>query len=143
MLASGASWDASSDEYQALHGQQLAVSGGLAWGTTQIPESELQVLGDVAGLDILEFGCGAAQWSIALAKLGARPVGLDLSERQLHHARRLMTDAGVSFPLVHGSGEAVPLPDASFDIVFCDHGAMSFADPYRTCLLYTSPSPRD
>ena len=26
----------------------------------------------------------------------------------------------------------MPLPDASFDIVFCDHGAMTFADPYRT-----------
>src|SRR3954462_3404971 len=127
-----ASWDASSDEYQALHGEQLADSGGLAWGTTQIPESELQVLGDVAGKDILEFGCGAAQWSIALAKLGARPVGLDLSERQLEHARRLMTEAGVTFPLVHASAEAVPLPNASFDIVFCDHGAMSFCDPYRT-----------
>ena len=82
--------------------------------------------------DILEFGCGAAQWSIALAGLGARPVGLDLSERQLGHALRLMSEAGVTFPLIHGSGEAVPLPDASFDIVFCDHGAMSFADPYRT-----------
>jgi SAM-dependent methyltransferase len=127
-----AAWDASSDEYQALHGQQLAESGGLAWGTTQIPESELQVLGAVADLDILEFGCGAAQWSIALAKVGARPVGLDLSERQLEHARRLMSEAGVSFPLVHGSGEAVTLPHASFDIVFCDHGAMSFGDPYRT-----------
>ena len=126
------SWDAYSDEYQALHGAQLAGSGGLAWGTTQIPESELHVLGDVAGKDILEFGCGAAQWSIALAQLGARPVGLDLSGRQLEHARRLMQDAGVDFPLVHGSAEAVPLPDASFDIVFCDHGAMTFADPYLT-----------
>ena len=34
--------------------------------------------------------------------------------------------------LVHASAESVPLPDASFDIVFCDHGAMTFADPYRT-----------
>ena len=67
-----------------------------------------------------------------LAQAGARPVGLDLSERQLEHARRLMAEAGVDFPLVHGSAEAVPLPDASFDIVFCDHGAMTFADPYRT-----------
>jgi SAM-dependent methyltransferase len=125
-------WDAYSDEYQARHGDQLADSGGLAWGTTQIPESELRILGDVAGKDILEFGCGAAQWSIALAKLGAKPVGLDLSERQLEHARRLMAEAGVTFPLVHASAEAVPLADASFDIVFCDHGAMSFADPYRT-----------
>ena len=127
-----ASWDAYSDEYQAKHGAQLADSGGLAWGTSQILESELRILGDVAGKDILEFGCGAAQWSIALAQAGARPVGLDLSARQLEHARRLMAEAGVDFPLVHGSAEAVPLPDASFDIVFCDHGAMTFADPYRT-----------
>ena len=104
----------------------------MAWGTAQIPESTLRILGEVEGRDILEFGCGAAQWSIALAQHGARPVGLDLSERQLEHARRLMAEAGVSFPLIHGSAEAVPLPDASFDIVFCDHGAMTFADPYRT-----------
>ncbi|MBA3236576.1 MAG: class I SAM-dependent methyltransferase [Chloroflexi bacterium] len=125
-------WDGYSDEYQAAHGQDLADSGGLAWGTSQIPETELQVLGEFAGKDILEFGCGAAQWSIALARLGARPVGLDMSARQLDHARRLMQEAGVEFPLVHASAEAVPLPDASFDIVFCDHGAMTFADPYRT-----------
>lgn len=125
-------WDADADDYQARHAAQLDIHGGLAWGVTQIPESELDVLGDVAGRDVLEFGCGAAQWSIALARLGARPVGLDLSERQLEHARRRMAVAGVDFPLIHASAEAVPLPDASFDIVFCDHGAMTFADPYRT-----------
>jgi ubiquinone/menaquinone biosynthesis C-methylase UbiE len=90
------------------------------------------VLGDVRGKDVLELGCGAAQWSIALAGLGARCVGLDNSERQLEHARRAMAAAGVAFPLVHASAEDVPLPDASFDVVFCDHGAMSFADPERT-----------
>jgi SAM-dependent methyltransferase len=127
-----AMWDAYSDEYQAKHGAQLAASGGLAWGTSQVAESELKVLGDVVGKDILELGCGAAQWSIALAQAGGRPVGLDLSERQLEHARRLMAEAGVDFQLIHGSAEAVPLPDATFDIVFCDHGAMTFADPYRT-----------
>jgi SAM-dependent methyltransferase len=126
------SWNADSATYQEDHGPQLALSGGAAWGVWQFPESELRVLGEVADKDVLEFGCGAAQWSIALAKLGARPVGLDLSERQLEHARRLMAEARVDFPLIHGSATAVPLPDASFDIVFCDHGAMSFADPYRT-----------
>ena len=125
-------WDDYSDEYQAKHGDDLVFHDGLAWGTTRIPEAELRVFGDVTGRDILEFGCGAAQWSIALARLGANPVGLDLSERQLQHARKLMTEAGVDFPLVAGSAESVPLPDASFDTVFCDHGAMNFADPYRT-----------
>lgn len=97
-----------------------------------IPESQLNVLGDVRGKDVLELGCGAAQWSIALAGLGARCVGLDNSARQLEHARRGMAAAGVDFPLVHASAEDVPLPDASFDVVFCDHGAMTFADPERT-----------
>jgi SAM-dependent methyltransferase len=127
-----AAWNSSSDQYQERHGSQLADSGGLAWGTAQIPEAELQVLGEIVGRDILELGCGAAQWSIALARHGAHPVGLDLSERQLEHARRLMAEAGVDFPLVHASAEEVPLPDASFDIVFCDYGGMTFADPYRT-----------
>ncbi|TMC92230.1 MAG: class I SAM-dependent methyltransferase, partial [Chloroflexi bacterium] len=81
---------------------------------------------------MLELGCGAARWSIALAKLGARPVGLDLSSQQLQHARRLMQEAGVEFPLIEASAEEVPLPDTSFDIVFCDWGAMTFCDPYRT-----------
>jgi SAM-dependent methyltransferase len=95
----------------------------------QIPESELQVLGDVDGKDVLELGCGAALWSISLAKLGARPVGLDVSARQLQHARREQAAAGIEFPLVEASAEDVPLDDASFDIVFCDHGAFTFADP--------------
>jgi SAM-dependent methyltransferase len=127
-----AAWNAYADAYQEKHGPQLAASSGLAWGTWQIPEAEIHVLGDVRDKAILEFGCGAAQRSIALAKAGARPVGLDLSDCQLEHARTLMAEAGVDFPLVHASAEAVPLPDASFDIVFCDHGAMTFADPYRT-----------
>jgi SAM-dependent methyltransferase len=97
----------------------------------QIPEAELAVLGDVAGLDVLELGCGAAQWSISLAGLGARPVGLDLSARQLEHARSAMDQAGVEFPLVEANAEEVPLRDGTFDIVFCDHGAFNFADPRR------------
>jgi SAM-dependent methyltransferase len=42
-----------------------------------------------------------------------------------------MAEAGVAFPLVEASAEEVPLDDASFDIVFCDHGAFNFADPLR------------
>ena len=90
------------------------------------------MLGEVHNRDVLEFGCGGAQWSIALAREGARPVGLDQSRAQLQHARRLQHEAAIVFPLVCASGEAVPLHDATFDIVFCDHGAMSFCDPTVT-----------
>ena len=43
-----------------------------------------------------------------------------------------MADKHVTFPIVNASAERLPFADASFDIVFCDHGAMSFADPERT-----------
>jgi SAM-dependent methyltransferase len=123
-------WNRQSDEYQERH-REFIGRDDPRWGVWQIPESELHVLGDVEGKDVLELGCGAAQWSILLARAGARPVGLDNSERQLEHARKLMAEAGVDLPLVHASAEEVPLPDESFDVVFCDHGAFTFADPYK------------
>ena len=125
-------WEATSDSYEERNAVALSGEKAMAWGLWRIPETELHVLGDVAGKDILELGCGAARWSIALAGRGARPTGLDLSTRQLEHARRLMEEAGVSFPLIEASAEAVPLPDASFDVVFCDWGAMTFCDPQFT-----------
>lgn len=127
-----AMWEASSDAYDQRHAASLAGQSAMAWGLWRFPESELHILGEVAGKDILEFGCGAARWSIALAQLGARPVGLDISSRQLYHARQLMNEAGIDFPLIEASAEHVPLSDASFDIIFCDWGAMTFCDPYHT-----------
>ena len=127
-----ANWDRRSDEYQERNAEFIGRKDEPRWGMWQLPDSELGILGELAGKDVLELGCGAAQWSILLARRGARVVGLDNSGRQLEHARELMAAAGVDFPLLHASADEVPLPDASFDVVFCDHGAMTFADPYRT-----------
>ncbi|HEX7477417.1 MAG TPA: class I SAM-dependent methyltransferase [Polyangiales bacterium] len=124
-------WDEAADDYQARHAALLGVRE-LSWGVWGIPESRLHVLGDVAGKDVLELGAGAAQWSILLAQQGGRPVALDISERQLAHGRELMRQAGVDFPLVHASSESVPLPDRSFDIIFTDHGGMTYGNPERT-----------
>lgn len=90
------------------------------------------MLGDVAGLDVLEYGCGAAQFGVALAARGARVIGLDVSAAQLAHARASAEATGTAVGLVCASAPEAPFPDASFDLVFCDHGAMSFCDPDRT-----------
>ncbi|UQA60754.1 class I SAM-dependent methyltransferase [Polyangium aurulentum] len=124
-------WDRISRDYQREHDVQLGKVEP-TWGVWAIQERELDILGDVSGKDVLEFGCGGAQWSVALAKRGARMTGIDLSEEQLRHARGIVASEGVEVTLVHGSAEATPFADASFDIVFCDHGAMTFADPRRT-----------
>jgi SAM-dependent methyltransferase len=81
---------------------------------------------------VLELGCGAARWSIALAADGARAVGLDLSAGQLGLAARLAGSAPRAPALLRADAERIPFRDGSFDVVFCDWGAMTFADPYRT-----------
>lgn len=124
-----AAWDRSSDTYQGRHGAALDAAPE-AWGVWRILEAELRVLGDVAGRRVLELGCGAAQWSVALARRGADAMGLDQSAQQLGHAQR-SPDVG-RVPLVQATASTTPFRDQAFDIVFCDHGAMSFADPFVT-----------
>jgi SAM-dependent methyltransferase len=123
-------WDGHSEAYQEAHREHIGRPEP-RWGMWQLRESELGILGEVAGKDVLELGCGAAQWSILLAGLGARPVGMDNSARQLDHARQALATAGLDFPLIHAAAESIPLSDESFDIVFADHGANRFADPYQ------------
>jgi ubiquinone/menaquinone biosynthesis C-methylase UbiE len=120
-------WDSISTTYQVAHGPTLN-QHPMAWGVWRIPESELGVLGRVEDRDVLELGCGAAQWTGALAQAGARAIGLDLSDQQLTHARA----RSLSISLVQGDAESLPFGRAAFDIVFCDHGATVFASPKAT-----------
>lgn len=125
------SWDRTARWYEAHCQRDLGRHGGEAWGLFRVPERELQLLGAVRGRDALELGCGAAWWSIALARRGARVVGLDFSPVRLAQARTKMDAAGVDFPLVAAPAEAIPFPEASFDLVLSDYGATTFADPFR------------
>src|SRR4051794_31998734 len=51
-------WDAYADEYQATHGVFLR-DVGFVWSPEGYDEGSARVLGDVAGRDVLEVGCGA------------------------------------------------------------------------------------
>jgi SAM-dependent methyltransferase len=103
----------------------------VSWGIWGIDESELDVLGDVGGLDVCELGCGTAYFSAWLAKLGARPVGVDVTPAQLDTARRMMAETGIEFPLVEADAAETGLSDASFDLVVSEYGASIWVDPYR------------
>ncbi len=127
-----ASWERDSDDYQARNRAQLDRWDVLGWGIWDVPEDEIQALGDVDGLDALELGCGAAQFGLRVAARGANVTGLDFSENQLRHARSNVAARGARFPLVRANAEELPFADASFDLVVCDHGATSFTDPHRT-----------
>ena len=130
VLRNRAAWDAMSAEYEAP-GRRSWAAAEPSWGIWGIPESEVRILPDVAGLDVIELGCGTAYVSAWLARRGARPVGIDNSPQQLENARRFQAEFGLEFPLLFGNAEAVPLPDASFDLAISEYGASIWCDPYR------------
>jgi SAM-dependent methyltransferase len=101
------------------------------WGIWSIPESELGLLTGVAEADVAELGCGTAYVSAWLARLGARPIGVDPTRAQLVTARRLQDEFGLWFPLVQAAGEHVPLRSSSFDLVVSEYGAAIWADPCK------------
>jgi len=118
-------WDAYADEYQATHGVFLR-DVGFVWSPEGYDEGSARVLGDVAGRDVLEVGCGAAQCARWLTTRGARAVGVDLSHRQLQHARRIDDDTGLRVPCVCATATDLPFAGASFDIAFSAFGALQF-----------------
>lgn len=126
-------WDSWAPEYVANGEVSWRLApGDEKWGIWEIPEAELHLLpDDLAGRDTIELGCGTGYVSAWLARRGARPVGIDNSEQQLATARRLQAEHGIEFPLLHGNAEAVPLPDASFDLAISEYGASIWADPHR------------
>jgi SAM-dependent methyltransferase len=123
-------WEVAAAEYEESGRRSWAGENEPGWGIWHAPETQVRALPDVAGKDVIELGCGTAYWSAWLARMGARPVGVDITDAQLANARKFMSRYGPEFPLVQASAEAVPLPDESFDIAFSEYGASIWCDPY-------------
>jgi SAM-dependent methyltransferase len=124
-------WTKANAEYTDKQAAEAWAQDEIQWGTYGALETELGVLGDVDGKDVIELGCGTAYFSAWLAQRGARPVGLDVTPAQLETAHRLQAETGIEFPLVEASAEDVPLADASFDLALSEYGASTWADPAR------------
>jgi SAM-dependent methyltransferase len=85
----------------------------------------------LAGVAAVELGCGSGYPSAWLARRGARPVGVDVSARQLAIARRLQGEFGLRFPLIQADAERVPLEAGCAGLVISEYGASVWCDPYR------------
>jgi 2-polyprenyl-3-methyl-5-hydroxy-6-metoxy-1,4-benzoquinol methylase len=76
------------------------------------------LLGDVAGRRVLDFGCGHGMAAVVLARRGARVTAFDLSEHYVNEALARARANGVSAHFVQTDGERLPFSNASFDLVW-------------------------
>jgi SAM-dependent methyltransferase len=129
-VANRADWTKANAEFADRHAREAWAQTEVTWGLFGYPEHEVGLLGEVAGLDVVELGCGTAYFSAWLARQGARPVGVDVTPAQLESARRCQQEFGLAFPLLEANAERVPLPDESFDLAFSEYGASIWCDPY-------------
>ncbi len=115
-----AGWDAASESYQA---EGYISVDDVHYGPLCPGERELGIIGDVIGKRVLEPACGGAQNSIALAKWGAHVTAMDISPRQLAHARALIDKEDVVVRLVRGDMEDLSMfRGAAFDLVVSSFG---------------------
>lgn len=146
--ASRSWWDSEAADYYAEHRLVLG-DAELMWGPEGVYESDMGLLGDLAGQDVLEFGAGAAQGSRWCLSQGARVVATDVSGAMLAQGRTVdsaaepvghpatiqapatITPTGRSglaaIPAyVQCDAARLPFADASFDTVFSAYGALPF-----------------
>jgi ubiquinone/menaquinone biosynthesis C-methylase UbiE len=125
-------WTRANAEFTDARAEQAWARDDITYGVWHAPESELRVLPDVVGKDVIDLGCGTGYFCAHLKKAGAaRVVGVDPTPAQLATARRCEEKFRLGIEFVEAFGEDVPLPDASFDLVFSEYGASIWADPYK------------
>ena len=107
-----ASWAAG--DYAAVAQRQL-------W---PVGERIIRRVGVRPGEDVLDVACGSGNAAIRAAQAGGRVVGVDLTPELFEAGRRLAAQAGVEVEWLEGDAEALPVKDASFDVVVSVFGCM-------------------
>ncbi|MEA2637112.1 MAG: 2-polyprenyl-6-hydroxyphenyl methylase / 3-demethylubiquinone-9 3-methyltransferase, partial [Chloroflexota bacterium] len=104
------------DEHQPLNSIRTAINPARLDYFTRVLR-ELSV--DPAGKTVVDIGCGGGLFAEEFARLGAAVIGVDPSASSLDTARAHAAAMGLSIDYRAGTGEHLPLDDASVDIACC------------------------
>jgi SAM-dependent methyltransferase len=77
-----------------------------------------------AGVTLLDVACGTGVVALSAARMGARVTGVDLTPELIARAKENAAIMTLEGQFLEGDVEALPLPDASFDVVLSQFGHM-------------------
>gem|GEM_PF-100270 len=91
--------------------------------------ANLERIGFTGGRAVLDVGCGAGHWSLALAQGNDFVAGVDINEEFVQVCRMVAANftQGHRTRFLRAAAESVPYPEDFFDFLLC-HGVLMFTD---------------
>ena len=112
-------WDAASPGWQAMIEREVDWRGCPGDPTIALDPRELDLLGDVSGLDACVLGSGDNLVVFALAGMGAKVTSVDISQVQLDTATARVEELGLDVSFLRADvTDLGALEDESFDLVY-------------------------
>ena len=94
-----------------------------------VAEAVVEIAAPTAGDRVLDVACGTGNAALLAAARGADVVGVDSSERLVAVAGQRAGEAGLFAEFVVGDALALPVDDASFDLVLSVFGVIFATEP--------------
>jgi len=101
--------------------------GSFLKGKSSLNDIELQLLGNVAGKEVLHLQCHFGQDTLSLARLGAKATGVDFSAEAIKKARALNDQLALDAEFI--CCDIYSLQDSlekQFDMVFASYGTIGW-----------------
>jgi len=83
------------------------------------------------GMKVLDAACGTGNLAVIAARRGCVTSGLDIASNLIAQARERAKKESLTIDYIEGDAEAMPYPDASFDVVVSMYGVMFAPRPER------------
>ena len=114
------SWNHATRNHNAHKGDRAAL---LAAGLELLYPEELDLLGDLEGVDLVHLQCNAGQDTLCLARRGATATGVDFADEAVTFARELSTGSGIPATFVQAEVQSwMEQTDQRFDVAFTSYG---------------------
>ncbi|MDI2126932.1 class I SAM-dependent methyltransferase [Yinghuangia seranimata] len=118
-------WDVRATRHGSTEADRFYDVDSFLTGRQTLYALERELVGDVAGKDLLHLHCHFGMDTVNWARLGARATGVDFSPVAVERARELAGRAGVDAAFVEADTQRLPASLAGrFDVVVATYGVL-------------------